>query len=265
MDCFVTPGWQPGGEPLCEHPYVRYNGACFGGEGPSLAKHAKGGAKKHETSELGVLGERRFFLYHALSPGASRGLMIATAALKEWAIVCDALAAGRQVVLVRKGGILEVKHGFEVAHREFWLFPTYVHQKADDLVPDVRGDLARVHAGQPRPGWLAIGLHARVTDEIKVADLAQLRALQGHHILSWDCVASRFQYRNRPGVHVLVLRVSERPVAQIPYREWYDGCVSWVELDEGIETSGMRPVLSDEEFEARRREVIAAVSSAAVR
>jgi hypothetical protein len=30
-------------------------------------------------------------------------------ALKEWAVVCDELLAGRQVILLRKGGILEQK------------------------------------------------------------------------------------------------------------------------------------------------------------
>ncbi|RPJ57922.1 MAG: DUF1802 family protein, partial [Acidobacteria bacterium] len=39
---------------------------------------------------------------------------VSNAALKEWAVVCRALAAGRQVLAIRKGGILEVKPGFEV-------------------------------------------------------------------------------------------------------------------------------------------------------
>jgi len=56
-------------------------------------------------------------------------------ALKEWAIVDEWLGSGRQVVLLRKGGIHEQRGQFEVEHREFFLFPTYVHQKADDLVP----------------------------------------------------------------------------------------------------------------------------------
>src|SRR6185437_3452434 len=49
-------------------------------------------------------------------------------ALKEWAVVCRALESGRQVVLLRKGGIYEAAGEFEVEHREFLLFPTYLHQ-----------------------------------------------------------------------------------------------------------------------------------------
>jgi hypothetical protein len=40
-------------------------------------------------------------------------------ALKEWAVVCRALEEGRQVMLLRKGGILEYRQGFEVRHEKF--------------------------------------------------------------------------------------------------------------------------------------------------
>jgi hypothetical protein len=64
------------------------------------------------------------------------------AALKEWAIVCRDLADGRQTVLIRKGGIEKVKASFQVTHRDFWLFPTYVHQKAGDLVPAIHAEFS---------------------------------------------------------------------------------------------------------------------------
>ncbi len=184
------------------------------------------------------------------------------AALKEWAIVCAALGDGRQIIVLRKGGILEVRRGFEVMHRDFWLFPTHVHQKAEDLVPGVRDEFAALEA--PRPGGLDIGLYAHVTDEVKVTELTRVRALDGQHILSWDCVASRFRYRNRPGVHVLILRVSRLAVpARIPSKDWYDGCVSWVELDDPVEAAALAPVLPDVEFEARRRGILACLAGAA--
>ena len=46
-------------------------------------------------------------------------------ALKEWAVVCRALEEGRQIVLLRKGGILEYRQSFKVKHDRFLLFPTY--------------------------------------------------------------------------------------------------------------------------------------------
>lgn len=51
-------------------------------------------------------------------------MIIMMAALKEWAIVCKALEEGRQVLLLRKGGIMEYKQGFEIKHNKFLLFPT---------------------------------------------------------------------------------------------------------------------------------------------
>ncbi len=178
------------------------------------------------------------------------------AALKEWAIVCRALGDGRQTLLIRKGGIQEIKGGFEVMHRDFWLFPTYVHQEATDLVPAVREECASVQADQPAPGSLSIQLYATVEDAIRVADLERLRSLAAHHILSWDCVASRFRYRNKPGVHVLVLRVHRRPEPiVVPNHSWYDGCVSWVELDRPIATAASVPILSDGDFAGRLADI----------
>ncbi len=45
-------------------------------------------------------------------------------AFKEWAAVCAALSAGRQTVILRKGGIAEGPGGFQPEHGEFWLLPT---------------------------------------------------------------------------------------------------------------------------------------------
>ncbi len=174
------------------------------------------------------------------------------AALKEWAVVCRALADGRQTLLIRKGGIEEIKDGFQVTHRDFWLFPTYVHQKSADLVPAVHAEFERVQAAQPPADTVPFQLCATVEHVAKVMDLERLRSLEGLHILSWDCVASRFNYRNKPGVHVMALRVYRRPgIVALKNTPRYDGCVSWVELDEALETEGCTPVLADDEFDAR--------------
>ena len=56
--------------------------------------------------------------------------------LKEWSVVCHALEQGRQILLLRKGGISEVGGEFEVEQREFLLFPTHLHQNKQMLKPD---------------------------------------------------------------------------------------------------------------------------------
>ena len=185
------------------------------------------------------------------------------AALKEWAVVCRAVAEGRQTLLIRKGGIEEIKAGFQVIHRDFWLFPTYVHQKAADLVPAVHGEFGEVQGAQPPTGAILFQLYATVEDVVKVMDLERLRSLEGCHILSWDCVASRFHYRNKPGVHVMAVRVYRRPtVITVQNTPDYDGCVSWVDLDEALATEGCTPVLSDAEFGAHLADIRARLAGA---
>lgn len=187
------------------------------------------------------------------------------AALKEWAIVCRALGDGRQVLLIRKGGFEEIKDGFQVTHRDFWLFPTYVHQKAADLIPAVHAEFGEVQKAQPPSGTVPFQLYATVEDAVKVMDLERLRTLEGHHILSWECIASRFHYRNKPGVHVMTLRVYRGPaVVTLKNTPGYDGCVSWVDLDQVLETEGCAPVLSDAEFGARLKDIRARLTGIGV-
>src|SRR5260370_12859557 len=57
-------------------------------------------------------------------------------AIKEWAVVCQALARGKQAVILRKGGIAEAYGEFKVEHKQFWLYPTYLHQKPDGIKPN---------------------------------------------------------------------------------------------------------------------------------
>jgi len=56
---------------------------------------------------------------------------ISAAALKEWAIVCKAIEDGKQVLLFRKGGIMEYRNGFELKHKVFFLFPTFENKSID--------------------------------------------------------------------------------------------------------------------------------------
>lgn len=184
--------------------------------------------------------------------------MLATnnVALKEWAIVDQYAGSGRQVVLLRKGGIHEQKGGFEVEHREFFLFPTYVHQKAEDLVPAARAEYEAVVAAAPTDRTVILRHYAVVDEVVAVTSSEPLRLLADQHILSWPAVEGRFWYRNRPGLHVLLLRAHRlpRPLTLVN-REAYDGCVSWVELEERLPTAGCVPVLEDAEF-ARRAEAV---------
>ncbi len=171
-------------------------------------------------------------------------------ALKEWAVVQRALAGG-QILLLRKGGILEQKRGFTVEHREFFLFPTYVHQNEDDVIPSAHRDLAASFKGSPPADQVWFDYYAVADEVFKVDQLDVLRLLEGQHILSWSAIEARFYYR-RPGLHLLALRVFRLPeTVRHPNHRRYDGCVSWVELEEALPTASARPVLSDDDFHAK--------------
>src|SRR5690242_13681910 len=83
-------------------------------------------------------------------------------ALKEWSAVITALDRGTQIFLLRKGGIVEARRGFEPRYAEFLLFPTFEHQHARYLKPQCL-EPARDMAAPPE-GSVHISHLARVTD-----------------------------------------------------------------------------------------------------
>ena len=74
-------------------------------------------------------------------------------ALKEWAVAVGALAEGKQILILRKGGVHKDDKEFRVVHPEFLLYPTYEHQKAELLKDSYREDLSRSIAENDIPAW----------------------------------------------------------------------------------------------------------------
>ena len=178
-------------------------------------------------------------------------------ALKEWAVLCEALAAGDVIAMVRKGGIREQRAGFSVRHDRFLLYPTFFHEKAAELQPRFQARLEAAHARRPPEGTIRLDLVATVAALWRVDDLERLRAIEGEHGLAWPAVASRFHYKGRPGVQVVAVRVARLAApASVPETRRYQGCVSWVALDEGVDVAGAAPVL-DDATHARRAAALA--------
>jgi hypothetical protein len=167
-------------------------------------------------------------------------------ALKEWAVLVDAMKRGELVAMVRKGGIREQRAGFSVRHDRFLFYPTFFHEKVNELAPRYAASLETSHANKPETGTIRIDAIADVVGVWQVSDLESLRAIEGEHGLSWSAVESRFHYKNKPGVQVVAVRVSTlaEPVV-VPEIRRYLGCVSWVQLDDGIDVSNVNPVLDD--------------------
>jgi hypothetical protein len=173
-------------------------------------------------------------------------------ALKEWAVLVDAMGRGDILAMVRKGGIREQRAGFAVRHDRFVLYPTYFHEKAAEVAERLAPRLADSHARQPAEGTVRLECVAEVAAVWWVTELERLRAINGEHGLTWSAVESRFQYRERPGVHVVAVRVTRlrEPVERAELRR-YAGCVSWLELEDDVDVSDARPVLDDGAFTSR--------------
>lgn len=169
-------------------------------------------------------------------------------AFKEWAVVCRALAEGRQAIILRKGGIAETAGEFQPEHQRFWLYPTYVHQQRDGIKPEALPLLEQVEADRPPHGIIRLTHFAEVPGTYQVHDLVPVLLLNHLHIWSEETVRKRFAYRH-PGLYVLPVRVYRAAqaidVIETPH---YAGCRSWVELEQDLPTEGAMPVLDDDSF-----------------
>ena len=183
-------------------------------------------------------------------------------ALKEWAVLVDAMARGEIVAMVRKGGIREQRAGFSVRHDRFLLYPTYFHEKAVEMAPRLVHTLEGAHARRPPEGTVRLEQLATVAAVWRVTELDRLRAIEGEHGLSWGAVESRFHYKGRPEVRVVAVRVAcLRAPATLPEVRRYTGCVSWVELDEDVRVAGALPALPDDAFARRLDRLTAALGA----
>lgn len=183
-------------------------------------------------------------------------------ALKEWAVLVDAMARGDVVAMVRKGGIREQRAGFQVRHDRFLLYPTYFHEKAAEVAPRFVPTLDAAHARRPPEGIVRLEYVADVAAVWAVSDLDRLRAIEGEHGLAWPAVESRFHYRNRPGVQVVAVRLSRlRGPVDVAEERRYAGCVSWVELSADVPVTDATPVVQEPEFGRRLAALAAALGA----
>lgn len=174
-------------------------------------------------------------------------------AFKEWHVIVEALGAGEQILLLRKGGIAEARGGFTVATDRFWLFPTHFHAQLQKTKPAARRWFERATpSGQTVPlRWFA-----QLERTVFLNDWPRVAALDRFHFWSEDTVRERFDWSRPPGLHALVVRVHElsqpMPLAVTPDM---GGCKSWIEVPVDFTARPSAPVLPDAVFAARVAEL----------
>ncbi len=171
------------------------------------------------------------------SVSAGDGIVPGTA-FKEWAVICRALARGRQRLILRKGGIVEPGGSFRLEHRAFLLMPTFLHQSAESIIPSARDLLVDIDADRPPEGTVAFRHRATVRRATRILAAADLSRFRDGHIWSDAVVEERF-HRWRDELHVLEVEVV--PLSQelvVPWQESFGGCKSWVDIgavDHGLD------------------------------
>jgi len=185
--------------------------------------------------------------------------------LKEWAVAVRALERGETALVVRKGGIRE--KAFAVADRRFLLLPGYEHQRPELLKPEYR-QLMQEIPDLTDDGPLRFTSFAEVRGAYEISEPESLEAIDPYHMWTPEYAESRFRWRPKKPLTVLVLRTYLLPErVQLPFSEAYAGCKSWIELVDPVSTEGSRPALSDEGFDklaAPALEVLRRLESAPV-
>ncbi len=166
--------------------------------------------------------------------------------LKEWAVVIEALLQGRQLILLRKGGLHDNDGRFTPEHKEFFLFPTYTHQHGEGIK---EGEQRILKAVRPQvPDAVELRAYATVAFGVQLKKWEEVAALEPFHIWAAEEIRERFD-RREPDLTMLALRVYRLPrVIPIPEEPWFEGCRSWVTLDASIVTDSPVPVLSEKKF-----------------
>lgn len=156
-------------------------------------------------------------------------------ALKEWSVVCRALEEAKQSILLRKGGILEYKTGFEISQKNFLMYPTLEHQSKEYLQPNYLQEFelflnANDSVSQDKSNTIRILTRIEAIQEVN--DETKLSKLEKYHIWNEKYVNMRMKYNPKIPIKALLLRVYKLPEPiSIEVNPKWAGCKSWIDIE----------------------------------
>ena len=188
-------------------------------------------------------------------------------AFKEWHVIVEALGAGEQILILRKGGISEGRDGFQVHAFRFWLFPTHFHAQREKtkpaaarFAPPSGASASGSPASDPSSAAIAHSTSDRIelryfADLVHTAFLTDWPAvarLDPHHLWTETTVRERFDWSKPAGLHALVVRVHKLATPLIlPLTADMGGCKSWIDLPCAFGSQPSQSVLPDTAFHQR--------------
>lgn len=149
---------------------------------------------------------------------------------KEWAYIVEALASGKQQIILRKGGISEDEGDFKLRGFEFLLMPTVFHQASELIKQDWYNEI-KDYVYLPDNLTTEIRYKATVTQHSIIKSEEELLALEQYHVWNKEVVLERFNRWKQQEVHCLFVTVTklETPIV-LEMKPEYGGCKSWIEI-----------------------------------
>ncbi len=173
-------------------------------------------------------------------------------ALKEWATVLEAMAKGEQLLLIRKGGLIEPGTGFELTTPVFLFYPTFEHQAVSYLRPPFTGYFDQAAARRAPAGQVRIELIGQAVASLRSTDVSLIDRLAEFHIYNGAFATQRLKWQPETPLAFVAIRVFRVPEPRVlTVHPDYAGCTSWVALKAPEPLSGLVPVLDDAAFAGR--------------
>ena len=138
-----------------------------------------------------------------------------TQGFKELASVCQAIAAGRQSILLRKAGLREStsESGFQTT--SFYLLPTHYHEK---------------NSKEPVANF-QISIRVDVLRSGDLLDWAQIEKLLPFTAYDPKTIREHFESRDEKLLHFAQIQsFTLSPIWSLPHSPALSGCRSWFEL-----------------------------------
>ena len=166
------------------------------------------------------------------------------------------MSRGEQLVLIRKGGLIEPGSGFELVSPSFVFYPTFEHQAVNYLRRPFQGYFDQANAARVPEGQVRFQLFGQAVHAVPSHDPQVIKRLEPFHIYNDDFLTQRLKWQPEQPLMIVIVRAFRMsPPQTIAVAPQYAGCKSWVELKAPVVCEGLQPVLDDAAFERRRRQI----------